>query len=119
MCLQDLEIGSNRYAIITSNTGSAVITIKPNRRRVAIMFGMNAAANTGRGLIYAAAGIDPAKFVGIVSQPSGNLILRLEDFGTLVTGPFTLSPTTPSSTAGLSIVEILTDIKFEKDMGSG
>lgn len=120
MCLQDLNLGRGRYlGTVTTVTGANNNVLKPNPQRVAVMFIGNVVTYFdagGAGLTQDTVIITPADTTinaKAFTLCMGGSILKLnvEEFGQLVTGPWTVQVNNQTGAANCSVIEILSQIE--------
>ncbi len=106
MCMWDVTHGRRRYAINQTITGNGLINVKPNRRRVGIIFSMFSQIALQGAKIFTGESVQAITFFAGLSIGDNTLSLRIEDVGSLVTGAWKLQALTDGESA---ITEILYD----------
>lgn len=120
MCLEDLRLGRGRYTsvpVVINSTTDSILT--PNFNRVGIlwsMFGFWSWDQAGTQVMLDYAAIIPhSTFSGgsvaaYLFPGSSTLFMGVEQYGQLVTGPWSVRCNNTSGVMGISITEILTEV---------
>lgn len=112
MCLEDLKLSASRYSRAPQTTGTLDISVRPDSRRVAIIFGMFPLAADHWAAISAAGVHTLANLIGSITSDSPFIRLDINNFGSLIYSAFTLHCVTNDP---LAITEILLD----EDLSAG
>jgi hypothetical protein len=112
MCLEDLKLSASRYSRSPQTSGTGDISVRPDSRRVAIIFGMFPLAADHWAAISAAPVHSLTRLIGSITSDSPTITFDISNIGSLIYGDFTLHCATADP---LAITEILLD----EDLSAG